>query len=212
MSLLWAVGLQLLHFPLTVLAQDERLFIQGGFEDAQVSGDAFNSGGTIVVNGFTMNVPENLLVQFPAAWVPWKDVVASKDDFIGFETMVNCLISITQAHHILTPEQVVGNTVNGEPRVGQVQMYEFFEGLASGFIESIDFADGTMKIENGPTVRINDPNGVFSVGYTGAPLMTVDDVSPSITAFSGFPMCIPRNNTDPLCPLSNRPFNGPGTL
>lgn len=69
-----------------------------------------------------------------------------------------------------------------------------------------------MKIANGPTVRINDPNGVFSTGYTGAPLMTVDDVSPSITSFSGFPMCIPRNATDPLCPASNRPTNGPGTL
>lgn len=84
--------------------------------------------------------------------------------------------------------------------------------MASGFIESIDQADGSMKIQNGPTVRINDPNGVYSVGYTGAPFMTADDASPSITSFSGFPMCIPRNPTDPLCPRTNRPFNGPGTL
>jgi len=108
--------------------------------------------------------------------------------------------------------QVIGNSINGVPRVAQIQLYEFFEGMASGFIESINHADGSMKIQNGPTVRINDPNGVFSVGYTGAPLMTADDISPSITSFSGFPMCIPRNTTDPLCPMSNRPFNGPGTL
>lgn len=107
---------------------------------------------------------------------------------------------------------MIGNSINGEPRVAQVQLYEFFEGLASGFIETIDFADGSMQIENGPVVRINDPNAVFSVGYTGSPFMTADDVSPSITSFSGFPMCIPRNETDPLCPKSNRPFNGPGTL
>jgi hypothetical protein len=50
------------------------------------------------------------------------------------------------------------------------------------------------------------------VGYDGAPHMTADDQSPSITSFSGFPMCIPRNSTDPLCPLKNRPFRGPGTL
>lgn len=96
--------------------------------------------------------------------------------------------------------------------VAQVQLYEFFEGLASGFIESLDYADGSMKIQNGPTLRIADRNAVFSVGYTAAPFMNADDQSPSISAFSGFPMCIPRNDTDPLCPLTNRPFAGPGTL
>lgn len=108
--------------------------------------------------------------------------------------------------------QVLGNTINGVHRVAQVIIYEFFEGLASGFIESLDYADGSIKIQNGPTVRISDPNGVFSVGYDGAPFMTADDQSPSISSFSGFPMCIPRNDTDPLCPLSNRPFKGPGAL
>lgn len=108
--------------------------------------------------------------------------------------------------------QVLGNTINGVHHVAQVIIYEFFEGLASGFIESLDYADGSIKIQNGPTVRISDPNGVFSVGYDRAPFMTADDQSPSISSFSGFPMCIPRNDTDPLCPLSNRPFKGPGTL
>ncbi|KAI3392026.1 hypothetical protein diail_6322 [Diaporthe ilicicola] len=177
-----------------VRAQDAPLWIQGGFEDGSVADETYNSGGTITVNGFTMNVPKNLLVQFPAAWVPWRDFVASKTDFLGFETLV------------------IGNTVNGVPMVGQVQLYEFFEGLSSGFIESLDYADGSMKIQNGPTVRIADRNAVFSVGYNAAPFMNADDQSPSISAFSGFPMCIPRNETDPLCPLTNRPFAGPGTF
>lgn len=97
-------------------------------------------------------------------------------------------------------------------RVAQIQLYEFFEGFSFGFIDSVNFTDGSMKIRNGPTVRINDPNGVFSVGYSGAPFMTADDESPSITSFSGFPMCIPRNETDPLCPLSQRTSPFPGTL
>lgn len=96
--------------------------------------------------------------------------------------------------------------------VAQVQLYEFFEGLASGFIESLDYADGSMKIQNGPTVRIADRNAVFSVGNSAVPFMNADDQSPSISSFSGFPMCIPRSETDPLCPLTNRPFAGPGTL
>ncbi|KAK2007729.1 hypothetical protein LZ32DRAFT_666505 [Colletotrichum eremochloae] len=152
-----------------VASQEAPLWIQGGFEDATATDDTFNTGGTIVVNGFTMNVPKNLLVQFPAAWVPWKEFVANKGNFAGYETLV------------------IGNSINGEPRVAQVQLYEFFEGLSSGFVESVNFEDGSLKIQNGP-------------------------VSPSITSFSGFPMCIPRNATDPLCPLSNRPFAGPGTF
>lgn len=34
--------------------------------------------------------------------------------------------------------------------------------MASGFVESVNYTDGSMKIQNGPTVRINDPNGVVS--------------------------------------------------
>ncbi|KAL2876828.1 hypothetical protein SGCOL_007851 [Colletotrichum sp. CLE4] len=161
----------------SVACQEAPIWVQGALEDATATDDAFNTGGTIVVNGFTVNVPKNLLVQFPAAWVPWKEFVANKADFTGYETLV------------------IGNSINGEPRVAQVQMYEFFEGLSSGFIESLDFADGSLKIQNGPTVRISDPNAVFSKGYTGAPLMTADDQSPIVMApfqagdfitFSGF--------------------------
>lgn len=98
------------------------------------------------------------------------------------------------------------------PTAAQIIAYEFFEGLSSGFIESIDFENGTMKIRSGPTLRISDPNAVFSVGYDGAPFFTADDESPSVSSFSGFPMCIPRNASDPLCPATNRPFQGSGTL
>lgn len=71
-----------------VRAQDAPLWIQGAFEDGSATDDTYNSGGSITVNGFTMNVPKNLLVQFPAAWVPWKDFVANKADFAGYETLV----------------------------------------------------------------------------------------------------------------------------
>ncbi|KAK8015952.1 hypothetical protein PG991_008840 [Apiospora marii] len=176
------------------LAQDAPLFIQGGLEGATATNETYNSGGTISVNGFDMTVPKNMLVQFPAAYVPWKDFVADKDAMLGYEV------------------NVIGNFVNGDPIAGQILAYQFFEGLSSGYIESIDFENGTMKIENGPILRISDPNAVFSVGYAGPPFFTADDESPSISSFSGFPMCIPRNATDPLCPASNRPFKGSGTF
>ncbi|KAI1083362.1 hypothetical protein F5B20DRAFT_529729 [Whalleya microplaca] len=176
------------------MAQDAPLFIQGALEDATATDDTYNTGGTISINGFNMQVPKNMLVQFPAVYVPWKDFVEDKDSMIGYET------------------NVIGNFINGQPIAAQILTYEFFEGMSSGFIESIDFADGSMKISNGPTLRISDPNAVFSVGFTEAPFFTADDESPSISSFSGFPMCIPRNATDPLCPATNRPFQGSGTF
>lgn len=80
--------LSLVLLSLTVCAQDYPLFVQGAFEDATVTDDTYNSGGSVVVNGFTMSVPRNVLVQFPAAWVPFPEFVARKQDFIGFETLV----------------------------------------------------------------------------------------------------------------------------
>ncbi|KAI8635382.1 hypothetical protein F5Y19DRAFT_9916 [Xylariaceae sp. FL1651] len=188
------LGLQLMNMFSKVYGQDAPLFVQGALDDATAFDDTYNTGGTITVAGFNITVPKNMLVQFPAAYVPWKDFVEDKDSMLGYET------------------NVIGNFINGEPIAAQILTYEFFEGLASGFIESIDFEDGSMQISNGPILRINDPNAVFSVGYTEAPFFTADDESPSITSFSGFPMCIPRNTTDPLCPSTNRPFQGSGTF
>lgn len=81
---------------------------------------------------------------------------------------------------------------------------------SSGIIQSLD-ADGSIKIQNGPTIRINDPNAKYSAGYNGLPFFTADDENPSISSFSGFPMCVPRSANDPLCPASNRP-NGQTSL
>ena len=79
------------HLPLSNaqnVGDDAPLWVQGALEGATVADNTFNSGGTITVNSFIMNVPKNLLVQFPAAWVPWRDFVGNMTDFMGFETLV----------------------------------------------------------------------------------------------------------------------------
>ena len=78
----------LLLIPNT-FAQDVPLFIQGGLEDATASDSSYNSGGSITVNGFNIQVPKNLQVQFPAAWVPWKDFSAGKESMLGYEINVS---------------------------------------------------------------------------------------------------------------------------
>jgi len=76
--------------------------------------------------------------------------------------------------------------------------------FASGSIERLD-PDGAIKIKNGPTVRINDPNAKYSSGFSALPFFTADDENPSITSFSGFPVCVPRSASDAKCPANNRP-------
>ncbi|KAK8061378.1 hypothetical protein PG994_007744 [Apiospora phragmitis] len=185
-SFWWTLLLLVLGVP----AQDVGFDLDGTIEGATTSDDTlFNSGGTISVNGFTVTTPKNLQVGFPASWVPWKDFVNAWKDgkFTGFEVLV------------------VGNFVNGGgPIAAQVYVSSLITQGSSGFISQVNF-DGTMKIANGPTIRINDPNAVYSGGYTESPFMTADDQNPSISSFSGFPMCVPRSANDPLCPASNRP-------
>lgn len=127
-----------------------------------------------------------MIVQFPAAWLPWKDVAADTK-LSGYE------VSVT------------GNVVNGVAIAGQIQISQTLLNAGTGVIEKVNIGSNSFKVVGGPTVVLNDPNGVYSNGYPDNPAFTADDENPSITAFSGFPMCIPRSTTDPLCPLTNRP-------
>jgi hypothetical protein len=97
--------------------------------------------------------------------------------------------------------------VNNQIIAGQMTYSQISLAASTGIIAQLDF-DGTIHIRNGPTLRINDPNAVYSAGYTEVPFFTADDENPSITSFSGFPVCVPRSEADVKCPLSNRPVGG----
>ncbi|KAF2705901.1 hypothetical protein K504DRAFT_484242 [Pleomassaria siparia CBS 279.74] len=168
-------------------------FIVDGALDActVTTPDKYNSGGSITVNGFDITVPENLIAQFPVAWVPFPQLCGAEAG--GYEVLVT------------------GNVIDGKAIAGQIGMTpQFALQLSQGYIDTVDIADGSLKIRGGPTVRINDPEGTFAKKTTIAPLFTSDEESPSITAFSGFPMCIPRSDDDPKCPQSNRPAGNAG--
>lgn len=85
---LFAYAITLLTCIGHTIAQDSPLFIQGGLEGATASDNSYNTGGSISVNGFDIEIPKNLQVQFPAAWVPWKDFVADVDSMLGYEVNV----------------------------------------------------------------------------------------------------------------------------
>lgn len=99
---------------------------------------------------------------------------------------------------------VVGNIVDDTIYAGQIVVAQRF-GLESsaGYITAIN-SDGTLAISGGVTVRINDPDGFFGPKVTTAPFWVADTNSPSVTSFSGFPMCIPYSGNTDKCLSSNR--------
>ncbi|KAJ0382326.1 hypothetical protein COL922a_012793 [Colletotrichum nupharicola] len=179
---------------------DVPLDIDGAFEGASVTGTAFNSGGSITCNGQTVTVPKNLQVTFPAAFIPFPKFVANAGSYKGYEC------------------SIVGNIVGGKTAVAaQVEISPFATTTSSGYITETKF-NGDINVNVGGTsvtIRINDPNAVYSAGNAGLgidPFFTADDVNPSVSSFSGFPMCVPRSASDPLCPMSNRPGLKQGSI
>ncbi|KAJ9630726.1 hypothetical protein H2203_001250 [Taxawa tesnikishii (nom. ined.)] len=173
----------------TVIAQVAPFAVTGFLDSVSTSGTAYNSGGFVSVNGFNIQIPDNLLVEFPALQVPFKDFAAGNR-------------AGTPANEV----SITGNIVNGRIIAGQMGVSQLSLQASQGYIASLSF-DGAIHIANGPTIRINDPNAKYSAGYKDIPFFAADDENPSISSFGGFPMCVPRSANDPKCPQSNRPTN-----
>lgn len=126
-------------------------------------------------------------MQFPVIWAPFPKLCGAGAG--GYEV------------------SVLGNIVNNQPIAAQVFMSAGLSLRAGqGYIASIDTAAATMSLKNGPVLKLSDPNGVFAKADGSLPFFPVDDENPSVTAFSGYPMCVPRDDpNDALCPASNRP-------
>ncbi|KAL6709159.1 hypothetical protein ACN47E_001975 [Coniothyrium glycines] len=174
-------------FATTALAQGgvTPFAVTGSLDSCNpATGTANNRGGSIRVNNFDITVPENLIVQFPTVWAPFAELCGAGAD--NFETTV------------------VGNIVNNNIIAGQISVAQRFglEG-SQGYIDSI--SNGKIKIANGPTVVINDPEGLFGPPTDDSHKYWVADTeNPSITSFSGYPMCIPHSGNTASCKASNR--------
>lgn len=86
-------------------------------------------------------------------------------------------------HHVpwsLTTSQIFGNYVDGVAIAGLVQVSQLLATSNGGIVKSLGF-DGKITLESGQIVRINDPNAVYSAGYTARPDFTADDQNPSIS-------------------------------
>jgi len=78
---------------------------------------------------------------------------------------------------------VYGNIVDGVAIAGIVRLTKFALESNTGVIASLGF-DGKITMVGGQVVRINDPNAIYSAGYTVKPAFTADDINPSISGRS----------------------------
>ncbi|KAH6669835.1 hypothetical protein B0J14DRAFT_104820 [Halenospora varia] len=166
------------------------------------------SGGTITVDGISMIIPNNSYVTLPSISVMWSEL------FVGGAPQLPQF----GAPGVSWEATVYGNRIGGNYVVALVYITQSSVRIIQGFINAIDLGTGEFWLAgasaspgSGIRARLNDPVGRYGLEYFDHPLWTVDAESPSVTAATGFPLCIPRyaNGTDdPLCPLKNRVVNG----
>lgn len=61
---------------------------------ATASDTTYNSGGTITVNGYSVTIPQNLQIQFPAAFAPFGEFASG--GFVGHEVSVSTHLKHSQ--------------------------------------------------------------------------------------------------------------------
>jgi len=197
--------------------------VTGFIENATVSGascpglPASQWGGTAVVNGLTITIPCNTILQMPAASFTWADLFNTTtfpEPLALFDIAATPSSSVFK--YPSTEISIVGNIVGGKHIAGLILVSQQSLNLGTGYITRIDYSTGAIFVggtAGGPDqarLLINDPNGRF--GNAQAFLdarFSVDDENPTIKASTGYPMCVPRTDPatadDPLCPQRNRP-------
>jgi hypothetical protein len=179
--------------------------------------DPTHWGGTATLNGITITIPCNMVIQMPANTFTWADMVNGGASLAldGSGSTIGGVVGLPSFEL-----EVVGNIVGTEHIAALMYISQESLNGASGVINRIDYATGNLEVDTGNPLRpvsivqINDPNGRFGRVQSPDPRFSVDDENPTIHAATGYPMCVPRtltdptiagNPDDPLCPQKNRP-------
>jgi hypothetical protein len=203
--------------PKLIHGFDETGFIQ----QATVSADntacpdvtqADRLGGTVMINGTTITIPCNSVIQMPANTLKWSAFVNGVPGS-PFPTLPTALLG-PSAPFPSYEIHVIGNIVASQHIAGLVFVSQQALNSGSGVISRIDYATGNIEVDSGDAaqpaiVQINDPNGRFGRAQSPDERFGVDDQNPTVHAATGYPMCVPRTDPasadDPLCPQVNRP-------
>jgi hypothetical protein len=179
-------------------------------------------GGYIWVNNHKITVPDNTVLQMPAAALTWADLF---DPTIGPQTANGAQTGLALADNANTrlygtfEVHVQGNIVNGEYIAGLIFLSQQSLNSGQGFITRIDYANGDLYVAGAQggretRVQLNDPDGRFGKVHSPDQRFTIDEENPTIHAETGYPMCVPRTDPsvqfDNLCPEYNRPKGSAG--
>jgi len=186
--------------------------------------DDIFSGGTLTVNGIKVTIPRNTLFQFPATTMTWQEMFKLAPAPYGLATdsgpQTGLALNDTPAPFASYEVTVEGNRVITTAGDGYVAALVFISqqslNLGQGFINAIDYSTGemwvgaTLQSKTGARIRLNTPRGRFGRPDPAAdPRFTSDEDNPTISADTGYPMCVPRTDPlvedDALCPQRNRP-------
>jgi hypothetical protein len=186
--------------------------ITGFVQDATVNTGALpqgcvTQGGTVRINGLTITVPCNTILQFPANTLSWPEMFPPNPAArLQLGNLPADLPSQNQFSYPSTEISISGNVVGGTPIAGLIGVSQQSLNTGSGFIVALDYAGGAMTLSssfNGPPlvrVEINDPKittrgdvargrGRYTAGQSPDPRYSVDQANPTIKTTSGYPMC-----------------------
>jgi hypothetical protein len=193
--------------------------------------DGFSGGGTVTVNGTTIVVPRNTLLQMPALALTWEEVFTMAPAPYGPNSgpdgeAQSGLAKADQPTPATTYEvHIQGNRVMADGQEQYVAGLMFIAqqsmNSGTGFINFIDYEKGELRVggtigdgSTGARVIVNDPQGKFAPKRDDDPRFTIDEENPTVRSDTGYPMCLPRFGdaaTDPNCPQSNRPKGQDGS-
>jgi hypothetical protein len=168
------------------------------------------SRGTMVVAGQTVIIPRNFVIDLPANRQTIQELFANRPsacppDQTGLAKADSCNHSFTGAIATI----LANKTNNGNVIAGEVMLEKATE-IVSGIVSYIDYNDGYFRVDGipgdpdtGAMVRINDPEGRFTHQQGAGCLVGsgpncsadvrygVDPDNYTVTASTGYPMCIP---------------------
>ena len=191
------------------------------------------SGGWLQVNNDVIRIPANTIVFFPNTYQTWEEIFERNPGAVMCDGKGSCTLaapvrgesglalSDTVHPSFSFQAHVQGQIVNGAYVAGIVYVSQQFGGGMQGFIENINYADGSMTV-NGIRVQINDPalqlqdmhgnlfnKGRYTVGQSPDIRFSADQSNTTIRSQTGYPMCIPRMapGTYPAGPGTSRTFD-----
>ena len=178
-------------------------------------------GATMRVSGHNVVIPRNLLIRFPTRFMSPQDafdsVPLSPQVPAGQPLPTGSRLALDDHAVVPVEVEITGNIVGTRYIAGLVGITQLSLATGGGYITAIDATNGRMRVGavagappqlSDATIQLNDPNGRFGpktdvLNFDAR--FRVDADNPSVTADTGYPMCVQATGSPPYCAANNRP-------